>query len=142
MAVAEESDAEGEVSDLRVLIEGDPEYRAAVERAGLTPTRCAIISHLLIAAVSAHEAGKAGMDADSMDSANRIHPVNVGFVAEQEAEIRPLLEMWSRGPQRRGAVCDRDRPARTSLKYRRAGKLLCTGAPRSRAVLLGSPECG
>jgi hypothetical protein len=33
------------------------------------------------------------MDADSMASANGIHPANVGFVAEHEGEIRPLLEM-------------------------------------------------
>jgi hypothetical protein len=92
-AVADGSDAGDDVSDLRELIEGNPEYRAAVERAGLTPTRFALISHVLIAAVSAHEAGKAGMDADSMASANGIHPANVGFVAEHEGEIRPLLEM-------------------------------------------------
>jgi hypothetical protein len=92
-AVEDESDADGDVSDLRELIERNPQYRAAVERAGLTPTRFAIMTHVLIAAVSAHEAGKAGMNADSMASANGIHPANVGFVAEHEATIRPLLEM-------------------------------------------------
>lgn len=92
-AVADESDTGEDVSDLREMIEGDPEYRAVVERAGLTPTRFALISHVLIGAVSAHEAGKAGMNADSIARAHGIHPANVGFVAEHEDQIRPLLEM-------------------------------------------------
>lgn len=92
-AVADESGADEDVSDLREMIESNPEYRAVVEGAGLTPTRFALIANVLIGAVSAHEAGKAGMNADSIARAHGIHPANVGFVAEHEDEIRPLLEM-------------------------------------------------
>lgn len=97
-ALEDDSDAEEpvdpeDVGSLRALIESNPSYRAAVERAGLTPTRFSIISHVLIAAVSAVEVEKAGMDGDSLARANGIHPANVGFVAEHEAEIRPLLGM-------------------------------------------------
>lgn len=93
-ALEDQTDSDGEgVSSLVTLVERNPEYRAVVERAGLTPTRFAIISHVVIAAVSAREAAKTGMDADSVAWANGIDPANVGFVAEHEDEIRQIMEM-------------------------------------------------
>lgn len=92
-AVEDETGDDEGITSLTRRIESNPEYRAVVERAGLTPTRFAIITHVLIAAVSAHEMGKAGMDGDSVARARGIDPANVGFVAEHEAEIRPLLGM-------------------------------------------------
>lgn len=92
-AVEDQTDDDEGISSLSAHIESNPEYRAVVERAGLTPTRFAIITNVLIAAVSAHEMGRAGMDGDSVARAHGIHPANVGFVAEHEARIRPLMEM-------------------------------------------------
>ena len=88
-----ESDSDTDEESLRTLIENNPTYRAAVERVGLTPERFEIISHVVIAAVSAREAERAGMDGDSLARSTGIDPANIDLVAERETEVREAMEM-------------------------------------------------
>ena len=87
------NDSDSEETSLRALIESNPDYRAAVERAGLTPARFDVISQVVILAMSANEAARAGMNGDSMARANGIDPANVPVVAAREAEVREALGM-------------------------------------------------
>lgn len=87
------NDDGAEETSLRAVIESNPQYRAAVERAGLTPARFDVISQVVILAMSANEVARAGMDGDSMARANGIDPVNVPVVAAREAELREVLGM-------------------------------------------------
>ena len=86
-------DGDTDEESLRLIIENNPAYRAVVEGAGLTAERFETISHVVIAAVAAIEAERAGMDGDSLARATGIDPANVGLVADHEAEVREPLEM-------------------------------------------------
>jgi hypothetical protein len=78
------------LSDIAAEIERTPQMRKAVEDAGLTARQYALMSFALMQASVADLLVKQGAKPDSVASELGIHPANLRFVREHEAEIARL----------------------------------------------------
>ena len=90
-----ESKADDSLDEIEARVERLPEVRRLIESAGLGVRQFAVISFALLQASVGHMLVQQGQSPDSVAREFGIHPANLRFVKENEAELakmKPLLQ--------------------------------------------------
>lgn len=84
---------ERSMAEVTSLIEGEPQFRRAIEDAGLTVRDYMLISLAFMQSMMAHEFQRQGY---IQELPPEVSPENVAFIRDNEQELQPLIEELNR----------------------------------------------
>lgn len=92
---SEEAEPVGDTQTLDGIaarVESIPEFKNAVEAAGLTAREYAVVTLAYMQAAMATAAMGMGADGDSLATAMKVNPANVDFIRKNETELNQLMK--------------------------------------------------